>query len=305
MSLFEAASGLAVRYLNRDRLLALRAGYHAGRSKLYPLMRAWYGTFDAASLRRHLEERLGDFEILMVHNSVNHMQPTYTGGPLDLVRMLIELCGPRRTLTMPTFNFGDSSIGTSATFRANPRFDVRRTPSQMGLATELFRRTKGVVHSRHPTYRVSAIGPLAQELTTGHELTGSAFGRGTPFEYMDTRKTLIIGIGKRFDVLTHVHQAEAIMGDEFPVPRSSGERLAITLVDGKEELLYQLDTAGLVWKRDMWKLRQIMPRARLLEWRFHNVPIFATRSADVTTALIDAAHRGVTLYKLPRGVSSR
>src|SRR5581483_11931938 len=171
MGLIESASSLAIRYLSRERLLAVRASYYAGRAKLYPLMRAVYGTFDASDLREHLAERLGSFEILMVHSSVNHMEPTYTGSPLDLVKMLIDFCGPQRTLVMPAFYFGDSSIGGAGeTFRANPRFDVRRT--------------QGVTYSRHPVYRVCALGPLAKALTQGHESAGSACGRGTPFDFM-------------------------------------------------------------------------------------------------------------------------
>ncbi len=49
----------------------------------------------------------------------------------------------------------------------------------------------------------------------------------------------------------------------------------------------------------MWKLRKIMGRDRLREWRFHHVRLFATRARDVTEALKDAAKRGVTLYEKP------
>jgi len=262
-------------------------------------MRAIYGTFDAEALQRHLHERLGTFEILMVHSSVNNMVPMYTGTPLDLVRMLVDFCGPERTLVMPAFYFGDPSIGgAGATYRVSPRFDVRRTPSQMGLATELFRRSKGVLQSRHPVYRISALGPLAPALTSGHEST-SGCGRGSPFDLMANHDTLIIGIGKQFEVLTQVHHAEGMLGAEFPVPRSSGDRIPVTLVDGKEEIAYELNTTSLAWRRDMWKLRGIMTPETLREWTFHQVPLFATRAADVTAALVAAAKRGETLYVAP------
>src|SRR5215813_8166227 len=242
MSLFETASGLAVRCLSRERLVALRTRYHSVRAKLHPVMRAVYGTFDTAALRAHLEQRLGaGFEILMVHSSVNNMQPMYTGSPLEFVQMLISFCEPHRTLVMPAFYFGDPAIGgTDKTFAAYPRLDLRRTPSQMGLATELFRRSKGVVQSRHPVYRVAALGPLAKELTEGHDSAGSASGRGTPFDFMAARETTIVGIGKRYEVLTQVHHAEDVMGDEFPVPRGSGGGIQMTLVDGQEEIPFRL-----------------------------------------------------------------
>ena len=152
MNLFERATGLATRHLTPERLVWTRNAYLDLRRRLYPAMRRFCGSFDAANLRSHLEERLADdFEILMVHSSVNHMQPMYTQGPLELLGMLLDLCGPEKTLAMPAFYFGDPAIGgVRATFESNPHFDVRRTPSQMGLLTELFRRSKGVLREPSP-----------------------------------------------------------------------------------------------------------------------------------------------------------
>jgi aminoglycoside 3-N-acetyltransferase len=303
VSLLETASGLAVRFLRQERLLALREGYFSLRTKLYPVMRSVYGTFDTAALRDHLEQKIGsDFEILMVHSSVNHMKPMYTDSPLDLVRMLISLCGPDRTLVMPAFYFGDPAIGgTYATFKERPRFDVRKTPSMMGLATEIFRRSKGVVQSRHPVYRMSALGPLAETLTQGHERAGNPSGRGTPFEFMAAHNTRIIGIGKSIQVMTQVHHVEELMGDDFPVPCElpTGKGLSMTLVDGEEEIPFELAGRSLRWRFNIWKLRTIMNRQSLQEWKFHHVPMFAAHASEVTTALVEAARRGVTLYDAP------
>jgi hypothetical protein len=81
------------------------------------------------------------------------------------------------------------------------------------------------------------------------------------------------------------------------VPGNTGEGLSMTLIDGKEEIPFKLVQRSLLWRRNMWKLRSIMDRNSLHEWRFHHVPMFATRAGDVTAALIDAAKRGVTLYE--------
>src|SRR6516164_1530401 len=301
MSLFDAATSAALRYLPRDQFVALREQYFALRTKLHPMLRVVYGSFDSTALKEHLGQRVGhDFEILMVHSSINHMKPMYDGNPLEFVRMLIEFCGTERTLAMPAFYFGDPDLGgTSATFEKNRRFDLRRTPSQMGLATEIFRRTKGVRQSRHPVYRIAALGPLAEVLTTGHETAESDCGRGSPFDVMTAHDTLILGIGKPFEVLTHVHHIEDLMGADFPVPMSVGSQLPMTLVDGQEEIPFALHRRGFMWRRNMWKLRDILGSDQLREWRFHNVPLFATRAHDVTEALQDAAKRGVTLYEKP------
>jgi len=296
---FESASGLAVRYLSKERLLAIRARYFSLRKRIYPLMRAIYGSFDVTALREHLEERLGsDFEILMVHSSVNNMKPMYTDGPLELVRMLMSFCGPNRTLAMPAFYFGDPALGGAyATFARQPRFDLTRTPSQMGLATELFRRSKGVRQSRHPVYRISALGPLAELMTRGHEVADTCVGRGTPFDFMTHHDTLIVGIGKPYQVLTQVHHVEDVMGELFPVPSRRGDSLNMMLVDGEEEIPFRMEQRRLLGRLNVWKLRSIMPVDKLKQWKFHNVPIFATRASDVSGALISAAKTGVTLYE--------
>jgi len=301
MSLLEILSGLAIRHLNQNKIDALRSFYLSLRGKLFPFMRLVYGTFDTNDLRKHLEEQLdNDFEILMVHSSVNHMIPMYRDSPLDLVRMLMSFCGPNRTLVMPAFYFGDPKVGdASKTFRLNPRFDLKRTPSQMGLATELFRRTPGVVQSRHPIYRVSALGPLAKQLTAGHENCDFPSGVGSPFDFMAKHKTRILGIGKTFQVLTQIHHAEDIMGADFPVPRGLGASLPITVIDGKEEVQASLSGCGLLWEADIWKLRNIMDKSSLREWSFHHVPFFATIAGDVTSALVNAAKNGITLYEKP------
>jgi aminoglycoside 3-N-acetyltransferase len=301
MSLLETLSGAAVRHLSQNKIDTLRGFYLSLRGKMFPLMKLVYGTFDTNDLRKHLEEQLDDdFEILMVHSSVNHMIPMYMDSPLDLVRMLMSFCGPNRTLVMPAFYFGDPEVGdVIKTFRQTPRFDIRRTPSQMGLATELFRRTPGVIQSRHPIYRVSALGPLAKQLTAGHENCDFPSGTGSPFDFMTKHKTLILGIGKTFQVLTQIHHAEDIMGADFPVPRGSGSALSITVIDGKEEVQASLNGCGLLWDADIWKLRNIMDKVSLQEWSFHHVPFFATIAGDVTSALVNAAKNGITLYEKP------
>ncbi len=299
MSLVEFASGLAKKHLNDDRVADLREHYFRLRGRMSPLLRMVYGTFDTQQLREHLEQRIGrDFEILMVHSSVNHMKPNFTDGPLDLVRMLLDFCGPQRTLVMPAFYFGEPELGGAyATFVQRPRFDLRRTPSQMGLATELFRRMPGVIQSRHPVYRVSAFGPLAAELTRGHEHAECPAGLGTPFEFMASHDTCIIGIGKPVQVLTQAHHTEESMGDAFPVPSRAGVPLPMTIVDGRQEIPMQLRARSVEGRFNIWRVRQIMKPETLQEWSFHHVPFFATRAAEVTTQLRAAAERGVTLYE--------
>jgi aminoglycoside 3-N-acetyltransferase len=299
--MLEKLSALALRRLDGDQIARLRQRYLVLRSKMKPVLERLHGTFDANDLHAHLITRVGvDFEILMVHSSTNKLAPMYRQGPLELLAMLKDFCGPSRTLVMPAFYFGDPRLsGVSETFAKCPRFDVRRVPSQMGLLTELFRRSQGVLVSRHPVYRVAALGPLAEELVRGHEFATTPAGRGTPFDVMARYNAQIVGIGKPFEVLTQVHHAEDVLGDRFPVPWQAGMTIPMTLVDGAEEIPYTFGGRGFLWRRNMWKLRDIMRKEDLLQWKFHNVPLFATRAGRVSESLIAAAKAGVTLYEKP------
>jgi hypothetical protein len=61
---------------------------------------------------------------------------------------------------------------------------------------------------------------------------------------MTAHDTLILRIGKPFEVLTHIHHVEDLMGEDFPVPMSIGTDLAITLIDGTEEIPFTLRRRG-------------------------------------------------------------
>lgn len=303
MSIKMIFSDFALRHLSEESFFKLRNAYVTFRKKMSALHLLLHGSYTTEDLRKHLEDNIGDdFEILMVHSSTNALQPCYKGDPLELLGMLVEFCGPDRTLAMPAFYFGDPKIGTlNETLKQNPRFNMKRTPSQMGLLTELFRRTKGVFQSRHPAYRISALGPLAQELTSGHEFASGPAGRGSPFEFMAKRNTIVLGIGKSFDVMTQVHHVEGTMGDEFPIPRMPQQErppLEVIFVEGKTEIPASLKRDGLdsQWRFNIKKLPSLLPKGQLKYWKFHGAPFFMANAGEVTRSLIEAARQKRTLY---------
>lgn len=297
MSLIETLSSSLLKLLPRAYFLKARSGYLRLKTKASPLLRLVHGTFTTddliAEIDRHVDS---DWRILMVHSSVNNLHPMYKGSALELLRALIDYCGPERTLVMPAFNFGENGEGARETLKKNPRFDLRRSPSQMGLLTELFRRSKGVLQSRHPVYRIAALGPLAEELTRGHEHVPSGMGKATPFDYMALHRAQIVGIGKTFQVMTQAHHIESLLDESWPTPRKILPNIPVTIVDKQGEIAMEIGGAQQQWAFNIWKLREVMPSARLQEWRFHNCPMFAARADEVTDTLVAAAARGFTLY---------
>jgi len=297
MSALESLSSLLLRALPREHFLRVRSSYLKLRKHASPLLRVIHGTFTTSDLIEEIDKHLDrDWRILMVHSSVNNLMPMYQGSALELLRALIEYCGPDRTLVMPAFNFGDEGEGARETLKKNPRFDLQRSPSQMGLLTELFRRSKGVVQSKHPAYRVAALGPEAQALTDGHELAPRGMGRGTPFDYMAINGAQILGIGKSFHVMTQVHHVESLLGADWPAPQTTLPNIPVTVVDRQREIPMDVGGTQQLWNFNIGKLRKIAPDSALQEWRFHNSPMFVARAGEITDTLVEAARRGITLY---------
>ena len=234
----------------------------------------------------------------MVHSSISHLQPMYQGDARSLLELMVRLAGPG-TLAMPAFFFGTPEHHNQDYYRRYPKFDVRRTPSQMGLVTELFRRTKGVTRSLHPTHSVSAKGPLAHDLCATHHLSPFTFGELSPFGIMGRRKTVIIGLGvEYYRSLTQVHSMEDVLGEGFPVPRSdeASVRLEIVGHDGKS-LDYEIGlplSSEYVLKGE--RLSEFAMPGDIQEWRFKGVNLYVTQAERVDGAIRRAALRGLSLY---------
>lgn len=298
MSLIESVSSKLLRILPSGYFLAVRNTYAKLRKRAAPVLRWLYGSFTTDDLIAGIAARVDDdWDILMVHSSVNNLAPVYDGSAGELLRALIEFVGPERTLVMPAFNFGDYGEGARDRFLRDPRFDLRRAPSQMGLLTELFRRSRGVLQSRHPVYRIAALGPRAAELVAGHEQAPGGMGENTPFDYMARHNAQIVGIGKTFQVMTQVHHVESLLADNWPAPTLELPAIEVSVaVDKRETISMQLGGVQQQWRFDIWKLRELLGPEELQEWRFHGCPMFAARAQTVTNALQAAAARGFTLY---------
>src|SRR5262245_7820819 len=79
---------------------------------------------------------------VFLHSSMDELTrclPHLTAA--GLIQILQSTLGSNGTLAMPTFPFRGKQYDY---LQRNPRFDVARTPSQVGLLTEVFRRMPGV-----------------------------------------------------------------------------------------------------------------------------------------------------------------
>ena len=181
-------------------------------------LRRWrantFHSFTPVDLQRALTAcGLKPGDTLLAHSSFDAFEG-FQGKPTDVISVLQAVVGNAGTLMMPTMTFSGTAVDHA---RAKPTFDVARTPSRMGLLTELFRRSPGIVRSIHPTHPVAVWGRGADAIATGHHMARTPCGEGTPFDALRQRQGAIVLLGTDINVLTFFHLLEEVLEADLPV----------------------------------------------------------------------------------------
>ncbi len=87
----------------------------------------------------------------------------------------------------------------------NPKFYVDKTPSHIGILTELFRKRPGVLRSYHPTHSVGALGEEARAFINRDEQFDTPAARESVWgKLLDRRaKILLVGVDLRRNTFIH------------------------------------------------------------------------------------------------------
>jgi aminopeptidase-like protein/aminoglycoside N3'-acetyltransferase len=122
------------------------------------------------------------------------------GGPQTVIDAILEVIGPAGTLIVPNFNYG---------FLRGSPWDIRTTPSQMGVLTELVRTDPRARRMFHAVYSMAAIGPHAEELAAHR--SSDCFGETTAFAKLVEwdAKILILGLPYSKSI-TFLHYCEQV-----------------------------------------------------------------------------------------------
>ncbi len=136
---------------------------------------------------------------LLVHSSMKSFGCHIEGGPMTVIDALREVCGDDGNIVMPTLSF--SSIDED-----NPFFDVRNTPSDCGIITEVFRQLPYAYRSVHVVSSAAVIGDKAEYITQYHHDTPC--GPGSPYQKIIELDGHVLFIGATFGSNTLFHVAE-------------------------------------------------------------------------------------------------
>jgi aminoglycoside 3-N-acetyltransferase len=235
-------------------------------------------------------------ETLMVSSSMDCFA-TFTGRPTDIIAELQKVIGPSGNLLMSTLPFVGSAhdwVGSGV------MFNNLLTPSKMGLITELFRRSAGVVRSQHPTHAVAAFGAKAAELCDGHHLATTPCGEGSPYKrVVDVGGSyLLLGVG--VETMMIFHAIEEMLEAKMPISPFTKDRYKIESKNADGEIVVtntRLFNPYLSQRRDVTK---IIPHLKAKGcWRqinMGNMDMVLLKAQDVLAVMQDMAEAGEYCY---------
>jgi aminoglycoside 3-N-acetyltransferase len=284
------------------RMLAGNAkAIKAGIKKQLKAFRRYYArtfhSFTPADFLRRLNQlgiRSGD--TVLVHSSFDAFEG-FTGKPTDVIAALEEAIGPQGALLMPTLPF----TGTAVEYvKENPLFDVARTPSRMGLITELFRRMPGVVRSVHPTHPVAVWGEGATSIAAGHHEAKTPCGKGTPFTRLLERRGKILLLGVDIGSVTFYHGVEEMLEARLPASPFTQQIFHLTS-RGPDGSLLSTDTRlfepAVSRRRNLEKLvPELKRRGAWRTQRLGRLTLIILNAEDVLAAVAGMADRGIYCY---------
>jgi len=162
---------------------------------------------DPDTARRHIADDLRALGVrpdgvLLVHSSLRALGPV-AGGAETVVRGLLDALGPDGTLLMPALSYNHVTP-------AQPIFDVRFTPSNVGALPEYFRTRPGTRRSLHPTHSVCGVGKLAAEILGRHAEDRTPCGPRSPFRLLPEHDGQILMLGCGLRPNTSLHGVEEL-----------------------------------------------------------------------------------------------
>jgi aminoglycoside 3-N-acetyltransferase len=241
---------------------------------------------------------LSSVDTILVHSSAAQLARVGLKSS-SVIKILEELILPEGTILMPSFPFGQSFYEF---IENNPVFKVNRTPSRMGMVTEVFRRSPGVLRSQHPTHPVCAKGKDAQWYVSEHHLDETPFGPHSPFAKLADRGGIVIGLGLQPDFcLTNVHVIEDQLGDDFPIKIYSNQKYQVEIIDHKDQAT---DVEVPIHDEKTSKVRDVSilidalkERRKITLTNYQSLACFKISGRDINEVQLELLGQGTTIYR--------
>jgi aminoglycoside 3-N-acetyltransferase len=240
---------------------------------------------------------IGAGDSLLLHSGFRR-DSGFKGEPGDVIDGLLDVLGPEGHLLMMSMAYRGSSEGYCA---GDPLFDITRTPSALGLLSEVFRRRQGVLRSLNPLHPVLAHGPLAGWLVADHDKCAHSCGRGSPFERFLKLDGKFLFLDAPYSALTFMHYVEDCFRGRLPVELYAPEPAIVRVRDarGREIRLRQYCfSAAARARRNFAPIEQkLRAEGRMRGLRVGNSRLLAVRARDVLDCAAALLEQGAGFYR--------
>jgi len=272
----------------KARLLEARAGWvRAFRSYDEPQLHA---ALEALGVRR------GDS--VMLHSAFGR-DHGFRGSIEQFTDVLIDTLGTDGHLLMVSLPYRTSSLQYLQRLR---QFDVRKTPSMMGLVSEYFRRRHDVLRSVHPTHPVLVRGPRASWFVDEHPACLHPCGPGSPFDRLLQADGQVVFFNVPFDTFTFFHYLEHLVSPQLPFALYTAEPFTVPVVDrdgaAATVTTYVFSPEAIARRRFPVLEAALRQRGLIREQRVGNSRLQAIRVRDAVECVMAMSRAGLYFYDL-------
>ncbi len=267
------------------------------RKAYYRLNGFFYPPLNEEQFKAVLTDKLGVKKgmILYIHSSMDKLNIAFSA--YKLLEILLETVGNEGTLVFPCWHYR----GRAEDFLKQPNavFNVKRSPTTMGLLPELARRYKDAVRSLHPTASTVAIGAKADELLREHPFDIFPNGEKSPLYKLMKYNSRIIGLGEKVVSLSFVHVVEDIMKDRFPLQTLSDNPVRCKVIDShnNERFFETLIPHVNISRRDIpGFFKKYISKEACNSFSFKGVNYFSVKPSLLFDELKLLAEKGKTIY---------
>ena len=271
----------------------LRALYLARKRRFVQRFLA-YGPTELERCLRSLGIQKGD--TVMLHSSFD-ASSGFRGSPKELIDVFLRVLGTTGNLLMVSLPYRTS---TYEYLEKGKVFDVKKTPSQMGLISEAFRRRHGVLRSFHPTHPVLAHGPKADWIVADHDKCLYACGPGSPFEKLSLLEGKVVFYNVPFPTNTFFHYLEHLVERDVNFPLYLDQTFEVPAVDwnGAETTVKArvFSMEAVRRRRPTMLLAELEKRVQVRKGKIGNTRLMAVEANQAVACAEDMARRGELFY---------
>lgn len=268
--------------------------------KLRNRYRGWqksrFKPFGEIELIKLLTNELGisKGDTIFIHGSVDFLNTLL--NPLQIIEILLDVVGEEGNLVFPCWHFNTKA---EKYLREGHTFDVNRSPSVMGMLSEIARRHPSAKRSLHPTNSIVAIGKNAEWLVESHHEDIYPCGLKSPYYKLMELNGKIIGIGVDTMFISFVHCPEDVNSVTFPFKTRLEEVFEAKVKDYNSEIIKvkTLAASPLVSTNNIREfLKKHVPDSICRNVYYKGNRFFIASAKELYLEIIELAKRNITIY---------